>query len=300
MTTPKPGMDHALYPFSALPARSPLAWPDDARLAVIVLVHLERWEIDPPAGSHRDPRFVGEYGSFFPDWRAASQREYGNRIGVFRVLDALAANRCPLTVPANAAALSRYRAVVDRLRCTGAEFVAHGEMQTRMITSAMDKGEERAVIARTTQAFEDALGERPAGWLGPDSGESTRTPFLLAEAGYRYLLDWPNDDQPYAMTTEPPLVAIPNQLEWDDVTALWLRKVPIERWPALVEEAARTLAAEGGRSFVLSLHPWVIGASHRIAYLRAALDRLAELDGLWWTTAGAVAEHCRQAWSLNR
>jgi allantoinase len=291
MTVPRKGMDHALYPFRAMPTRPPLHWPGGARLAMTVLLHLEYWELEAPEGSVRDNRFTGEYGFYFPEFRPFTQREYGNRIGIFRVLDLLDAFGLKVSVAANSMALIRYRELVERLNARGYEFVAHGEAQTRMMSSAMTEDEERTVIARTTQAFVQELGAQPQGWLGPDSGESPRTPQLLAEAGYRYVLDWPNDDQPYAMTTTPPIISVPNQMEWDDVTALWLRKVPNARYPGLVGEAAESLAAEGGRSFVLSLHPWVIGQPHRIKHLKAALERLSRLDGVWHATAGEIAAH---------
>ncbi len=211
-------------------------------------------------------------------------------------MKALAGRGLKLSVAANASALERSSRAVAALKDMGAEFVAHGEYQSRMLTSAMTEAEERAAIQRTTETFERVLGTRPRGWLGPDSGESPRTPHLLAEAGYDHLLDWPNDDQPYLFQTDPPLVAIPNQMEWDDVTALWLRKVPTPRYPDLVGEAAEALAAEGGRSFLLSLHPWVIGQPHRIRYLRAALDRLCAVEGLWPATVGDIADHCRATW----
>lgn len=296
MTTPKPGMDHRLYPYRALPSAAPIHWPGGARLAVTVLLHLEYWELEPAEGSIRDNRFTGEYGFYFPEYRPFTQREYGNRIGIFRVLKLLDEFGLKVTVAANAMALARYPELVARLKERGCEFIAHGVAQSRMITSAMSEDEERAEIAAATEGFVRVLGERPSGWLGPDSGESTRTPQLLAEAGYDFLLDWPNDDQPYPMTTEPPLVSIPNQMEWDDVTALWLRKVPTPRYPDLVGEAAEALAAEGGRSFVLSLHPWVIGQPHRVKYLRAALERLVAVEGLWCATAGEIAGHCRMSW----
>jgi len=299
MTRPAPGMDHDLYRFSPIPVRDPIAWPGQARLAVTVLLHLEYWELVPPEGAIRDTRFTGEYGFYFPEYRPFTQREYGNRIGIFRVLDLLDGLPLRVTVAANAMALDRYPELVDRLLDRGVEFAAHGEAQTRMLSSAMTQDEERAVIGRVTDRFERRLGIRPSGWLGPDSGESPRTPQLLAEAGYSYLLDWPNDDQPYPMTTVPPLVSIPNQMEWDDVTALWLRKVPTSRYPGLVREAAERLAGEGGRSFVLSLHPWVIGQPHRIRHLRAALAHLSEMEGLWHATAGEVAAHMRGLWGWS-
>jgi peptidoglycan/xylan/chitin deacetylase (PgdA/CDA1 family) len=296
MTTPRKGMDHDLYAYSAMPTRAALAWPGGAKMAVTVLLHLEHWELQAPEGSVRDNRFTGEYGFYFPEYRPYTQREYGNRVGIFRILKLLDAFDMKVTVAANAAALTRYPELIEALTQRGYEFAAHGETQTRMLSSAMSAAEERHIIERTTQTFTDVLGARPQGWLGPDSGESPRTPQMLSDAGYRYLLDWPNDDQPYPMTTTPPLVSIPNQMEWDDVTALWLRKVPNDRYPALVGEAAEALAAEGGRSFVLSLHPWVIGQPHRIRYLRTALERVTAIDGLWKATAGEVAAHVRGLW----
>ena len=114
-------------------------------------------------------------------------------------------------------------------------------------------------------------------------------------------MDWPNDDQPYFMTipstaTSPPLVSIPNQVEWDDCHLLWMRRLPLPRYPEVVEDAFDGLyqqAAESGRLFCLSLHPWIMGASHRIRYLEEALSRIAGREGVWQATAGEIAEAFR-------
>ena len=296
MTEPAPGMDHALYPFSALPERSKLTWPNGERVAFYVLLHLEYWELEPPEGTYRDPRFRGPRGDFFPEYRYFTQREYGNRIGIFRILELLDKHGLTATVAANAGACERYPYLVDECRRRGYEFAAHGDYQSRMITSDLGEDEERQLIADATDRIEAATGVRPSGWLGVDSGESTRTPQLLADAGYDYLLDWPNDDQPYTMTTAPSLVAIPNPLEWDDVNALWLRHVPNPRYPGLVSEAFRTLHAEGtgtGMLFSLPLHPWVIGQPQRIRYLAEALEDICALGEVWRATAGEVARRYR-------
>jgi len=97
--------------------------------------------------------------------------------------------------------------------------------------------------------------------------------------------------------TKPPVIAVPNQLEWDDVTALWLRKVPTPRWPGLVGEAAERLATEGGRSFTLWLHPWVIGQPHRIRYLSDAIARLLAIPRIWYANAAEIAEAARRSWN---
>ncbi len=296
MTKPAPGMDHDLYRYSPLPERPKLKWPNGERLAFFVLLHIEYWELEPPEGSHVDPRFKGPRGDYFPDYKYFTQREYGNRIGIFRILDLLDRYGLKATVAANAGACQRYPNLVEACMQRGYEIVAHGDYQTRMITNETSEADERQIIASTTEIVEKASGRRPTGWLGVDSGESTRTPQLLAEAGYDYQLDWPNDDQPYMMTTDPGLVAIPNQMEWDDVNALWLRHVPNPRYPGLVGEAFRALHAEGaesGRLFGLSLHPWVIGQPHRIRYLAEALEDICALGEVWQATAGEIARRYR-------
>jgi peptidoglycan/xylan/chitin deacetylase (PgdA/CDA1 family) len=294
MTHRGPGMDHALYPFSPLPARPPLVWPDGATLAVGLIVHLEVWEDDPPMGSFADPRFVDPYGAFKPDQRTWAWREYGLRIGIFRMFDVLDRYGLRATLAANAAALDRCPEVTQEAMNRRWEVAAHGSYGTRMISSAMTEAEERSAIAAASDAVLAATGRRPAGWVGQDFGESTRTPQLLAEAGFRWLADWPNDEQPYPMTTVPPILSVPVQSEWDDVQMLWHRRVPTQRYPAILADGLDVLRLDGaraGRSAVIGLHPWLMGMPHRIRYLDAALAALAQMQGVWHATLGEVAAY---------
>lgn len=287
-----PGMDHSYYPYSPMPARPALAWPQGARVAFWVLLHLEYWELDAPEGALRDPRFAGEFGSYFPDYRSWTQRDYGNRVGIFRVLELLDRYQLKVTVAANSSALERYPYLVSELKRRGYEFAAHGSHATRMITSRMSEAEERALIAASIEAVERATGRRPIGWLGQDFGESARTPQLLAEAGLDYVMDWPNDDQPYPMTVSKPFVSIPNHAEWDDVQLLWLRRVGMQTYAKVLGDAFEALHEEGaqsGRLFGLSLHPWLIGMAHRIGYLDQALRHIAGYRHVWQATAGEIA-----------
>ena len=294
MTARAPGMDHDLYPFSPLPTRPPLAWPDGARLAFAPVVYLEHWEMDPPEGAFRDPRFRDAYGDFRPDHRAWSWREYGARCGIFRIFEVLDRHGLKATVAANTGALERYPQLVRACLDRGWEFAAHGSHATRMVTGTTPEAEERAHIAGCADAVERATGTLPEGWISQDFGQSVRTPQLLAEAGFRYLADWPNDDQPYRMTTTPPILCIPCQSELDDVQLLWHRRVPTPRYPGLVEEAVSVLHEEGaasGRSFTLHIHPWIFGMPHRIRYLDEALGRIGRYGEVWRTTLGAIARH---------
>ncbi len=290
----KPGIDNPHYDHAPFHKRPPLAWPDGARIAFYAVLHLEYWALNAPEDSHRDPRFVGEYGTFSPDYRTWTQREFGNRVGIFRVLDVLDRHGIKAGVAVNAVAAERHPYLIEQFARRGYEFIAHGTLANRMITSKMTEDEERTEIATSIAAVEKATGKRPTGWLGQDYGESHRTPNLLAEAGLDYVLDWPNDDQPYAMKVGKPLISLPNQPEWDDVQQLWLRRINTPRYPDLVGEAFELLHGEGGQVFNLSIHPWLMGMAHRIKYLDEALTRLGRFQQVWQTTPGEVARHYRR------
>ena len=289
------GMDQQYYAFRPLVDAPAIPWPDRSRIALVVLLHLEYWQLAPAAGIERDRRFVGEYGSFSPDYRTWSQREYGNRVGFARVMSVLDKYRLKLTVPVNAASVGRHAVLLDELKQRGAEFVGHGTAANHILSSRLDEAQERAIIVQSLDAIEQGTGVRPRGWAGQDAGESARTPALLAELGLDYVLDWPNDDAPYLMNTRPRrLVSLPRQPEWDDVEQLWLRRIETVRYPDLVGEAFETLYGEGGRVFVLSLHPWLMGMAHRVRYLDEALARIAGFEGVWQATAADVACRARQ------
>jgi len=288
-----PGMDNPWYDYAPYPKRPQLAWPNRARIASTVVLYLEYWELMPAEASIKDPRFVGEYGSFSPDYRIWTQRDYGNRVGIFRVLEVLDRYQIKAGVAVNALAAERYPYLIEQFKKRGYEFIAHGHSANRMITSKMTEAEEKAEIEGSIAAVEKATGVRPTGWLGQDYGESQRTPQLLADAGLDYVLDWPNDDQPYAMKVGKPFVSLPSQPEWDDVQQLVLRRINTTRYPDMVSEAFEGLHQEGGQVFNLALHPWLMGMAHRIKYLDEALRRIHRFDHVWATTPGEVARYYR-------
>jgi peptidoglycan/xylan/chitin deacetylase (PgdA/CDA1 family) len=296
MTERRPGPDHALYRHSPFPERAPLRWPGGARVAFVVFLYFEYWELDPPKGVIYDKRHDGVLGGLLPNYKVHSQYEYGNRIGMFRVLALLDRHKLPVTVAANAGACEKYPRLVGELRERSHEFAAHGAFATRMLSSAMDENEERAAIARSLDTIEQATGTRPRGWIGQDYGESTLTPHLLAEAGLQYVADWGNDDQPYFMSTQPPLLSVPNQAEWDDVQLIWHRRIHPSIYRDTVLEAFTQLLAGGAASgtfFGLHIHPWLIGMPHRIGYLETVVEKVAAASAVWRATAGAVADHVR-------
>jgi len=273
--------------------RPRLVWPGAARLALVVLVGLEPMEWQPPDGSYTSPILSGGTGRRpYPDYGRLTHREYGHRVGVFRVLDVLARHGITPTVAIDALTAEHYPALVEHCQGAGAEFLAHGMSASRMITSRMTADEERDYIENAAAAITEATGERPVGWFGPEYGESERTPALLAEAGFEYVCDWVNDEQPYPMSTpQGDLTALPILLELDDVNAMFDRKVPFARWGRMVTECFEVLYVDGaanGRLMLLNLHPWLVGQPFRIATLDRALAAITTRDGVWAATGTQV------------
>jgi peptidoglycan/xylan/chitin deacetylase (PgdA/CDA1 family) len=287
----KAGMDNPWYDYIPFPKRSRLAWPKNARVAFCVTLHLEYYELLPADGAIRDSRFVGEFGNYTPDYRTWTQREYGNRTGIFRVFDVLDRYQIKAGVATNAMAAERYPFLIEQCARRGYEFIAHGTSANRMLSSKMSEAEEKAEIDGAIAAIEKATGKKPTGWMGQEYGESERTPQLLADAGLDYVLDWPNDDQPYPMKVGKPFVSMPNQPEWDDVQQLWLRRINTPRYPEIVADAFEVLHQEGGQVFNLSVHPWLMGMAHRIKYLDEALRRIERFGNIWQATPGEIAAY---------
>lgn len=290
-----PGPDHPHQPFRALPDAPRFAWPGNARIALIVTLVLDYWEVDPPADASRDPRIVSPLGNFFPDWLTWSRREYGARVGIFRLLDVLDEFGVTPSVALGAAAARRYPELVDEVLRRGSAIMAHGVFATRRITSKMSEAEERALIAEARQTITDVTGSAPAGWCGQDFNESPRTPALLAEAGFGYTTDWANDDRPFLLGPYEgrTLVALPPQPEWDDLECMWLRHVSPPAWAEAAAKGFAFLHREGGGVFNLTLHPFVAGQAHHIAYLRRALAHILGMGATWCATTDQVAEAAR-------
>ena len=284
-------MDHGHYAWSPIAARKPLAWPGGARIAVAVVVSLGHYEAAPPPGafdppSHRSPLRVMPP----PDYPTVTHREYGHRVGIFRLFDLLDAHRLRATAAIDALTARGYPRLVAECVRRRWEVIAHGVGQRRAITAEMSEADERAYVRLALDAVGRAAGAPPTGWLSPEQSESARTPSVLAEMGVDYLCDWANDDQPYLIgPAERPLVSLPLMRDVGDVDLHWNRRVTMDRWAAVVCEAFDTLYAEGGRLFALPVHPWCIGQPFRVRYLDRVLAHIGSRDAVWTATGAEIA-----------
>ena len=262
-----------------------------AKLAAAIIAPCEFHPIAP----RKDP-FNHPHGMItpYPDLRHFTTRDYGNRVGVFRILKVLKAAGVTATFPVSAALVTRARPLIDAIVEDGHEIACAGLQGDAIHHSGLSEADERAMIAEARAAFEGA-GLEPKTWMSPARQESFATPDLLAEAGFTTVLDWETDQVPLAMRTQHgPLTALPVHNELDDFKLLIERKQTEESWARQIGEATEFLKREderyGAQVLGFTLTPFVAGQPFRIAVLEALIKALAEDDAVWCAGAGAIVE----------
>jgi peptidoglycan/xylan/chitin deacetylase (PgdA/CDA1 family) len=266
------------YSFSAIVDRRPVRWPGDARVALWIVPNIEHFHLDLGPGA--------------PDVRNYSRRDYGNRVGIWRLMEVLAKHQIRGTVAHNGEIAQHYPRIIEETRRLGWELMGHGLTNSSMLTG-LAPDEERRVIAETRAAIEGA-GTRMRGWLGPGLTETLSTVELLREAGVDYVADWVNDDLPYAM--ENGLVAIPYTLELNDMPLFNMPSIAAEEFYRRICETFDVLYDEGAtrpRVMCIALHPFLIGVPHRIRWLDRALDYICGHDRVWRATGGEIIDAWR-------
>ena len=283
------GMDQALYPWRPGPARALAPWPQAKALGACVIVLIEHHSLTPRGRPFKHP---GAMQTPYPDLRHYTTRDYGNRVGVYRILDALRAAGIQATFPVNACVLERYPALIEAIAADGHEFAAYGLSSDDIHWSGLENGEEARFVNETRAAFERA-GLAARAWMSPARQQSFETPHLIRAAGFDICLDWEQDSTPIVMATRTGgLWALPVMNELDDRKLLidqrqseedWARQILTAR-DALIEEAGRS----GGQTLAFTLTPYVIGQPFRIAALRQVLTGLGGHDAVWTTTASRM------------
>ena len=285
------GMDQDRYEWSDMFERKPLVWPGKARVALSIVTHLQHFPLDMPAKPFKAP---GALSMPYPDFRYYTNRDYGNRIGAYRVLRLLAELGLKTSFAINGIIASRYPALVRAVVEGGHEVVAHGLDMGKVHHSGLAVDEEDGIVAEALRLLREASGQKVEGWLSPGRAQGFNTPEILVKNGVGYSLDWANDDLPYEMRTkEGALLAMPLAYETDDRVvaneyfhseADWVQQVK-DRFDVLYRESAE----HGGRVMSLPLHSWVSGMPYRVEYLREVLDHILSHDGVWNAPVSEIA-----------
>jgi allantoinase len=282
---------HTRYAYTPLPKRKDYTWPGGKRLAFYIALNIEHFAFGTGIGM--DPVRSGQQTT-----RNYSWRDYGNRIGNWRLFEILDQLKLPATILLNSSVCYQYPEIVEKIKARGDDVLGHGRTNAELLRGMWEDDERRA-IAECTEVIAEHVGVRPTGWMGPGALESNVTPDLLKEAGYTHLLDWPFDDQPMWMQTRAgPLLSVPYPMELNDAGTLVHRDHTGREFADMIVDQFEEMLAQSERHplvFALALHGFIVGQPFRLRPLRQAIKHCVEhknKDRVWYTRAGDIAQHC--------
>jgi allantoinase len=274
--------------YSPIGARPTLRWPNDARVAFWVSPNVEHYEYLPAHDGMRDPWPRTPY----PDVQQYAYRDYGNRVGFWRMTEVLDAHKIRCCVSLNIAVLEHFPEIAQAMIDRDYDFMSHGFYNTRYL-NAYTEAEERAFYQDSIDSLKRLTGKTLRGMLGPSLSGTIRTPDLMAEAGLIYYTDLVHDDQPVPLNVASgKLVSVPYSIELNDVP-VFRNSFEGEYFVELCKAQFDRLYAEGahsGRVMCLALHPYIIGQPHRARYLDEILSYVRSHDAVWHTTADEIAQ----------
>jgi len=281
-------------PFNYVPInrRPKVTWPGGAQLALWVVPNIEYFALDEPLPNDAHQRPGPDAKT--PMVREWGQRDYGNRVGVFRIMEVLEKHGIRGTVSLNSRVCDAFPEIIEDCLKLNWDFMGHGQANMHR-QNEIPPETEHDFIRQSLDRIEAATGTRPAGWLGSGLAETWNTLDYLVEEGCLYVSDWVNDDQPYMMDIDgKPLVYLPYSYEVNDSPALSFRRHTPEQFERMIIDQFDVLyreGAESGRVMAICLHPFIIGQPHRIGALDRALAHISAHDGVWKATGREIVEH---------
>jgi len=288
------------YDFVPFPDRKPLRWPNGKRLALMLTINFEFWDKVRESSKPYYPGGPGIVGGDLPgnvyDNPNYTWREYGQRVGVWRMFDVFDAAGVPATCTMNAKMGLERRAVIDAALGRGWEIIAHNYVQSDLLTDfAFDEAKEREVIRETLRVYREICGTPAKGWLSSSLRSTPNTIDIIAEEGLLFITDLLNDDQPYLVKTRSgkPMVSIPYTSEVNDFTIFMRQGMDVDGAFKVFKEQFDWLHAESstsGRFMNVGLHPHVVGQPFRIRALRDFLEYVKQFDDVWFATREEIAE----------
>ena len=281
--------DPGLYAYEPYFDRPKIAWPNGARVAFWIAPNIEFYEFEPPTNPQRTP-----WPRPVPDVLGYSHRDYGNRVGVWRMIEAM--DRCGMrgSVSLNVAVCDHHPEIIEACAERGWEFMSHGIYNTRY-NYGVDEAQERAMIEDAFATVEKYTGQRIAGWLSPALTNTERTMELLAEYGVLYTCDLFHDDQPQPVNVKSGrLISVPYSLEMNDVVVYNFESGPPRYYGEIIKAQFDQLYEEGAQSgtvMCIPLHPFLVGQPHRIGPFAEAIEYITGHDDVWLTTGREIAEY---------
>jgi allantoinase len=279
---------HDRFQYSAIVDRPPLRWPNGARVALWVIPNIEHFLFDRPSTS-----ITAATTSLVPDVLNYSWRDYGVRVGIWRMMEVMEKYGVKGTVALNSDVCRHYPRIIEGGNQLGWEWMGHGDNNSTLI-NRQSEDEERALVNAVVDTIETSTGKRPRGWLSPALSESHRTLDLLAEAGIRYVGNWVNDEQPYPMRVKTgSMLSLPYSIEMNDIPAFLDQGQSAETFGRMICDEFDGLYEDGaksGRIMSICLHPFIIGHAYRSKYFAKALQHITSRREVWITTGSEIAD----------
>ena len=278
--------DPGLYAYRPWPQRSRFEWPGGKQIAVWVSPNLEYYELDPPRNPHR-----ASWPRPSPDVVGYGHRDYGNRVGHWRMADVMTRHGFPGSVSLSVALCQHIPEIVADAQARGWEFFSHGVYNTRY-SYGMDETQERALIEDAIATVRDATGQTIKGWLAPALTHTPRTLDLIAEYGLTYTCDLYHDDQPGEVNVASGrLISMPYSLEVNDHYGFFVYNMSPRTYADTLIRQYERLAGEGpGVVMCIPLHAYLIGQPHRIGPFEEVLRHIAADGRAWITRSGDIAD----------
>jgi len=272
------------FPYKPINRRPKLKWPNGANVAVWVIPNIEFFPLDEPV--------PGSRYTYTPEVSSWATRDYGARIGIFRIMDVLSNRQIRASVTLNSEVCDVYPEIIEDALNLGWEFLGHNQSNSRPFHSTPPEG-DKLLIHDALNRIEETTGKRPRGWLGSGLQETWHTLDYLADEGLEYVCDWINDDQPYFIEAENKnLVSLPYSTEINDLPQFRMGRSN-EEFELMIRRQFDTLYREGedsARVMAICLHPFVIGVSHRIWVLESALDYIQNHEKVWFATGEEIVD----------
>ncbi len=277
------------FPYTPIIRRPKLSWPGGARVALWVIPNIEVFALN-----ERMPDGPGSSGGLIPDVHMWAIRDYGNRVGIYRIMEVLARHGIRGTVALNSEVCDAHPEIIAEARKLDWEFMGHNQSNVRRLNTIPPET-EREVVRATLERITQATGRKVAGWLSSGLQETWHTVDHLADLGCKYVADWVNDDQPYLMhVNNKRFCAIPYSTEINDKPAVEFHHVSAEAFDRMIRRQFDVLYREGaqsGRVMAIALHPYITGVPHRIDALDSALRYITSHRDVWLATGEEIIDH---------
>lgn len=287
------------YDYVPLPKRNPIKWPGGEGLAIVFTFNLETWDLtkdtDKPYYAGGPAILPDILPGNIPDFPNFSWREYGQRVGIWRLFDLFDEMGIAASCTTNAVTFERRGAMTDAVLERGWELLAHNFEQGELLTNyAQDEMAERDVIMRSIETYEKHVGRLPVGWLSSSLRGTMNTAGILAQQGFKFYCDIMNDDQPFMIRTQHgPIVGLPYSNVINDFTMVTRQSLTTDQFRDQLIEEFDALYSDGkktARIMNIGLHPHVSGRAQRVRALREFIAHVQTHDGVWWPKREEIAD----------